>query len=925
MKNRKTELILLLLLVCGTLPAQQTGWPEIRTEARPGARWWWMGSAVDTENLTWNLEEYASKGLGTVEITPIYGVQGNDANDISFLSPRWMEVYKHTIAETDRLNMATDMNTGTGWPFGGPEVSLEDAATKLITRQYRVQGGKKPDILIKVEDEKNKPYATLNRVIAYGPKGKIIEITDKVTDEGEINWKVPKGEWTLIAAFNGKTRQQVKRAAPGGVGYVMDHLSKEAVSNYLSRFEKAFETSGAPYPRYFFNDSYEVYGADWTPDFFEQFEARRGYKLENHLPEFLSEDAANETTRRIISDYRETMGELLLENFTRQWTAWAHKHGSKTRNQAHGSPGNLIDIYATVDIPECEGFGLSEFGIKGLRNDTLNRKNDSDLSMLKYASSGAHIAGKRFTSSETFTWLTEHFRTSLSQAKPDLDLMFVSGVNYIFFHGITYSPRQAAWPGWKFYASVDMSPTNTIWRDAGPFFDYISRSQSFLQMGEPDNDFLVYLPVYDMLSKEDKGRLLLFDIHGMEKRAPKFIETIHTINESGYDVDYISDNFIRTTQCVDGLLQTSGGTRYKAIIAPGVELIPEDVLEHLLELAEAGAQLVFTENYPEDVPGFARLEERRTRLQALKSRLPETHFGETLVSEFGKGKIITGNDYAKTLAATGVAPEEMKTTYGLSAIRRNNPDGHHYFISSLQPDDVDAWITLAVPARSAMFFDPMTGKTGKAQVRTTDGKTAVRIDLRSGESLILKTFGQADVDVTPWNYWKEEGSPVTLSEGWKLSFVESDPEIEGEFEIGTPGSWTELDIPEAKVNKGTALYTTVFELPAGVSDNWILDLGDVRESARVRINGKEAGILYAVPYRTEVGAYLQPGTNTLKIEVTNLPANRIADYDRRDIEWRIFKEINIVDNRYQVTKYGNWEPVESGLSGKVQLIPVTKE
>ncbi len=54
--------------------------------------------------------------------------------------------------------------------------------------------------------------------------------------------------------------------------------------------------------------------------------------------------------------------------------------------------------------------------------------------MLKYASSAAHIAGKPYTSSETFTWLTEHFRTSLSQCKPDMDLMFVSGVNHMFFH-----------------------------------------------------------------------------------------------------------------------------------------------------------------------------------------------------------------------------------------------------------------------------------------------------------------------------------------------------------------------------------------------------------------------------------------------------------------------------------------------------------
>ena len=119
------------------------------------------------------------------------------------------------------------------------------------------------------------------------------------------------------------------------------------------------------------------------------------------------------------------------------------KNGSITRNQAHGSPGNLIDIYASVDIPECEGFGLSQFHIEGLRQDSLTKKNDSDLSMLKYASSAAHIAGKTYTSSETFTWLTEHFRTSLSQCKPDMDLMFVSGVNHMFFHGTPYSPKEA--------------------------------------------------------------------------------------------------------------------------------------------------------------------------------------------------------------------------------------------------------------------------------------------------------------------------------------------------------------------------------------------------------------------------------------------------------------------------------------------------
>lgn len=137
------------------------------------------------------------------------------------------------------------------------------------------------------------------------------------------------------------------------------------------------------------------------------------------------------------------------------------------------------------------------------------------------------------------------------------------------FHGTPYSPKEAKWPGWKFYASIDMSPTNNIWQDAPAFFKYITRCQSFLQMGKPDNDFLVYLPVYDMW-QEQPGRLLLFSIHDMAKRAPKFIETVHTISNCGYDMDYISDNFVKSTRCVNGKLLTKGGTSYKAIIIPAV-------------------------------------------------------------------------------------------------------------------------------------------------------------------------------------------------------------------------------------------------------------------------------------------------------------------------------------------------------------------
>ena len=857
--------------------------------------------------------------MGSMEITPIYGVQGNEARDIDFLSPRWMEVLRYTESEAARLGMLIDMNTGTGWPFGGPEVSIEDAACRLLIEEYHLKKGQRLEQTIETSDEKQKPYAVLERLMAFSTDGKCLDLTDKVKD-GKLDWKAPRGEWRLIAAFCGKTRQQVKRAAPGGEGYVMNHFSRGAVERYLARFDKAFEETGTQtFPHNFFNDSYEVYGADWTTNLFNEFLARRGYKLEEHLPEFLMEDSVRtDEARRIISDYRETLGEMLRENFTAQWTEWAHKHGSQTRNQAHGSPGNLIDIYATVDVPECEGFGLSDFGIKGLRKDSLTRPNDSDLSMLKYASSAAHISGKPLTSSETFTWLTEHFRTSLSQCKPDIDLMFVSGVNHTFFHGTTYSPADATWPGWKFYATVDMSPTNNIWRDAPAFFNYIARCQSFLQMGKPDNDFLVYLPVYDMW-QEQGGRLLMFDIHKMAERAPRFIEAVHRINDAGYDMDYISDNFVRTLTFADGELETSGGSRYKALVVPGARLMPADVLAKLLHLAKEGATIVFLDQYPEDVPGYGNLEARRAAFKKTWSEM------ETL-QKSGEGHILFGTDYAKTLAQTSAKPEVMKTNFDLSCIRRTNADGYHYFISALTDKDTEAWIPLSVKARSVMFYNPMDGTSGKARIRQSGDKTEVFVQLRSGESIILKTFTDADVQVADWAYTVPADKAVRLDGKWGLRFVQSAPEVAHVPDSVSLGSWTDLNFEGARTTMATACYTTTFTLdnPAAFAD-WELILGDVRESARVRINGVEVTPLWAVPFRCNVGKYLRPGENTLEVEVTNLPANRISDMDKQGVKWRIFKDINIAALGYKKGDYAGWTPVPSGLLGPVELMPLKTE
>ena len=818
--------LIICLLCSGITVGYAQTWPTPNPEAKAGTRWWWLGSAVDKANLQWNLSEYARVGIGAVEITPLYGVQGNDKNNIDFLSPRWMQALKDVQDISKPLGIEVDMNCGTGWPFGGPHVSLDQAACKAIFKDSIVNG--------------------------------------KNIYQVEI----------------GRTKQKVKRAAPGGEGWVVDHFDREAVRHYLERFDKAFAESGVPYPHTFFNDSYEVYRANWTPTLFDEFLKRRGYDLRQHLPELLGDiDDGNQ----VLADYRETLSDLLYENFTQQWVEWAHSHGVKVRNQAHGSPANLLDLYGAVDIPEIEGFGLSEFGIKGLRTDPgMTRKNFSDVSMLKYAPSAAHVMGKPLTSSETFTWLTEHFRTSLSQMKPDLDLMFTCGVNHVYFHGTCYSPKDDPWPGWKFYASIDMSPTNSIWRDAPYLMQYIERCQSFLQLGEPDNDFLVYLPVRDMwrirgprndddkqASKNRRGGedlLMQFDIHTMDEKAPQFIRSILTIDSLGYDCDYISDRQLAKVRIENGMLVTEGGTRYRALIVPSGTTVDTRLKTQLSPLTSYTI-------YGEDATAMTR--------------------------------------YAKA--------ESLRNDLKLRAIRRTNPDGHHYFMANLTPNDVCQETALAMPFKSATWYDPMTGDITPARIH--DGK--VFINLRSGESRILKTSSTSPSGSTSI-------SPATpsvtfpITGPWTLTFTEEAPKVNQTFKLDKLQTWETLS-PETAITMGTGVYTTTFRMTKKEArQHWMLDLGDVRESARVYLNGRFLGCAWAVPFVLDCRDALQKGTNELRIEVTNLPANRIADLDRKGIKWRKMNEINVVDINYKKTTYEGWTPVKSGLNSEVRLYQVPR-
>lgn len=902
----KTLLIAVSLILLSRLSYAQKIWPELTKEMKPWTRWWWMGNAVNEKDLAASLSTYQQAGIGGVEIAPIYGAIGYEKQYINYLSSAWIHMLDFTVATAARLDMGVDLTTGTGWPFGGPQVTPEYAASKMNIFSY-------PHLMPGAELSIAMPQgARLEALTAYN-EGKVLQLKDKVDEKnGILNWSPTSGSWDLFALFNGKTQQKVKRAAPGGEGFTLDHFSAAALKVYLNRFDTAFHRT--PHGvRAFYNDSYEVYGADWTTGFFKQFEKRRGYDLKQYIRIFAEKDSS-EQTARIKSDYRETMSELLLNNFTRPWTQWSHEYKSISKNQAHGSPGNLLDLYAAVDIPECETFGSTYFPIPGLRRDSADIRNvEPDPVMLKFASSAAHVAGHPLVSSETFTWLTEHFKTSLSQCKPEVEQCFLAGVNHVFFHGTTFSPETVTWPGWLFYASVNFVPSNSFWPHLPGLTGYISRVQSVLQSGKPDNELLVYWPVYDIWH-DPAGKEITLKVHDIDKwlHPTPFYKQVVNLQKAGYSLDFVSDQLLDNAVADGGMIRTAAHTSpYKVLVIPAATLMPVATLQKIIALAGQGAT-VMVEALPEDVPGWGELESRRKQFKDLLASIP---FAENGVAKIGKGQIILAPDIQQGLELQGINREAL-TDAGLKFIRRKSGADTYYYIVNHTEKAIDQDIPLNATSATVVIMDPQTGNYGKALIH----KSGVKIQLLPGEALILKVLHQP-VALKDWVYLNQPQEPITLQGNWVLQFITGGPFKPAPVQMTSLVSWTTLPDSAAQSFSGMGSYQLSFTIPSLKAKEYILDLGEVHESARVWINGKDAGILWSIPFKVRIGSLLKPGKNEIRIEVANLMANRIRYMDEHKIPWRRYHEINFVNINYKDFDASGWKLQPSGLIGPIVIRP----
>lgn len=859
-----------------------------------------MGNIVTEESIDQQLASFKESGFGGVCIISTYGVNKYESRQITYRSVEWYRLLQHAVQKARKLNMGVDLSLSSAWPFGGPQVTVQTAAKRLKShKSYILSGAIEKQI---IDDPENEFMVSAS---AFTEAGDYLNLLPYIK-KGILKTQMPPGTWNLHVVTGSYTGQMVKRSSPGGEGFVLDHFSKEAVTAYLDDFDK--DISGMGGIRSVFNDSYEVYDADYTPAIMEEFEDRRGYSPLPYM-HLLLDTSDSEISDRFLCDYRITMAELLNENFLGTWAQWSHKNGFLVTEQAHGSPANIIDLYGSADIAMTESFGPSCFNIPGVRVDPDTKREPykrPDKLFMKFSSSASNICGNRLTSCETATWLTNHFRTALSQVKPQIDEIFISGINHIQLISATNVPKDAPYPGWVFYPAPDFGPRSALYDYLPDLSGYIARTQHYLQNSTPDNDILVYFPASDYFTEVPKDLGVLGMMNHITTKWGEnhpFTKTIRELWMKGFSFDYITDNQILGLEVKDKVIKSKGGARYCAIVIPACKRIPLETMDKFLEIAHQGANIIFDSKVPSDVPGLKDLEQKLNMLNIKSSAL--LNYSSVSISD----------NLKKTLLAIGCIKEDFGEL-GLEFIRKNSPDGKIYFIANLDTIFRRQLVRIGCPSSCMEVIDPVTGKKGFPRIVKQGDKVFADLDIWPGQSIILLTNVKGSA---PWTYFGN-GKMEQLNSEWGISFEKGEPFTPGSLTTDSLISWTELVKPDEIFYNGTGIYKTTFDRPENITQSSYIRLlpGNIYDMAEVRLNGKIIGRTWSIPYFVDFDSrLLKPKGNTLTINVQNMATNRIIYMDRHNLSWQ---ECYIADPKKNRFNTSDWNVVTSGIVGPVRLI-----
>ncbi|WP_233244030.1 glycosyl hydrolase [Tamlana fucoidanivorans] len=720
---RKTIFVTLLLsLFVSGLQAQdvslEQNFKNPPSEAKPQTIWFWINGNVTKTGITADLE--AMKKVG-IQGAIIFNVSlGNPVGVAPYLSQEWLELFKYAGLEAQRLGLDLGFHNGAGWSSsGGPSITPEYAMQELVYSETIHQGAKifngkleqpetklgfykdiavlafpKPKTDVRIDELEIKtlshkvrshldPDDKLISDLAVVHKQDIFDLTSKLKSDGFLEWKAPAGEWVILRIGHTPTGEMNRFPSDGGRGLECDKMSKQAVDVFwngsIKPILKKLDTLVGTTVKRCHIDSYEVGTTNWTSNFAEAFKTLRSYDCRSYLPALAGYYVeSGEETERFLWDFRRTIGDLIAENYYGRFAELSHKNNMLLSIEPYWGPFDNMQVGEKADMV------MSEFWSGSL----------AFFDSPKFVASIAKLNGNPIAEAESFTGMggwDQHPSTLKAMG----DLAWAQGTNRFVFHCYVHQPWDVG-PGLTLQVfGTDFNRLNTWWNQSKPFVDYISRGQFLLQQGTSVADVLVFTG----------------------EASPNDALLMPEIKALGYDYDVIGSNKIKALTVKEGLVCTSVGEKYQALVLPSNEWMTPETLAKIEELAVKGALVIGSK--PNKSPSLKKYSEFDESVEQMADILWDT----------GPVKVHSIVDVLKNGALPPDFFIEEESQESIDFIHRKTEDTDIYFVVNSKKESRELACRFRVSGKQPELWNAETGEITKATIwqENDDATTTVSI------------------------------------------------------------------------------------------------------------------------------------------------------------------------------------------------------
>nr|WP_319509528.1 glycosyl hydrolase [uncultured Draconibacterium sp.] len=725
-------------------------------------------------------------------------------------------------------------------------------------------------------------------------KSKLINLTEKMNSKGKLQASLPEGSWTIMRFGYTTTDAFNHPASDEGRGLECDKFSREAFKFHYDAFsKKVIENTKDVAPnamQYIEIDSYEMGGQNWTQNYDTIFRNKKGYDIISFLPLFTGRFIESaESSDKVLWDIRDINCQLMDENYFGYFAELCHKDGIKSYIEPYGfGPLNDLDVGKRADI------NMGEFW--------MNR----EMTMVQSAVSASHIYGKNVISAESFTSTPQiNWKGNPAMAKISGDLAWTHGINEFMFHRFAHQANTHVKPGmtmhrWGFH----FDRTQTWWANAGAdWFKYMARGQYMLRQGVPVSDLLVFIG--------DGSPNSVFLRKDFEPEIP-----------SGTNFDCVNtDVLVNRIQLKNNKLVLPEGTAYKALVLRNCETLTMETLQRIQEISKAGIPIVGPK--PQLLAGYSNSEQNKNAFIELANKI------------WSGEKVYTDYNWSKMMNAENIDSDfNVFNRDDISFIHRSLQGEDIYFF--FNPDSVlqQFECSFRVEGKIPELWDPMTGETHKtAQFKNENGKTKVWINLDAEESVFV-VFRESSDGVPTVSEAKElktdnfvlnaqnelqqetlsNEKPLEIDGSWGVEFLK-EHDYQATHTFHKLADWKNSSVDEIKYYSGTAIYRKSFSVDESYikeNNKYILDLGDVKIVAEVKLNGSSIGVDWMPPFELEITEHLKAGENELEIEITNQWSNKLIGDERFPASYTGYKLEGNFPKGIMMDWYANNEPMPAG-------------